>query len=341
MNPALPQRVVDEMARRDYRMHHLLWREIRRYWNQYPSDVQEKIRELGWEPPRPATDENEAPILSNNSGEDFLYMQRQLIRRVNRILTEVGDPDYPQVEGWVRLPGPDDPDYPVPPPWFDPGSHPIVNRYVARMKTDIVFERHFRTWEKTFTDPTFLRSVSLGTLGALIDYYLVNPFRRRWAAPPGAMRTAVGPADAAAIDTVWDDARYDFLSDYYAMHVNPIYWRFAGWVDDRVEEWKYANGVFGTDFWTGTWVGRLPDEQPAAPQAASASQGASAAPQAAEGLSGMEELAKTIARSGRSSLSDVGDIDASGEGATQADDHGRADHGSDGQGVGERAGRRS
>jgi hypothetical protein len=332
---------VVAMAGRDYRMNHLLWREIRRFWHQYPRDVQEKIREMGWEPPRPARDENEAPILDNNSGEDFFYMQRQLIRRVNRILTEVDDPNYPEVEGWVRLPGPEDSEYPVPPPWFDPGSPSVVNRYLARIKTDIVFEKHLRYWENTFTDSTFLRSVSLGRFGALVDYYLVDPFRRRWATAPGAMRPAVEPTDSSTISTEWDDPRYDFLSDYYAMTVNPIYWRFAGWVADRLEEWKYANGVFGDAFWKGTWVGKLPNEQPA-PQAAptAAPQATTAAPQAATSpeeagadVAAMEELATTIARTGLSCLRDVGEIDLAGAAEGPGNGHGAAGHAMAGPGA--------
>jgi hypothetical protein len=316
MNPALPQAVVNEMARRDFRMHQLLWREIRRYWNQYPQDVQDRIRELGWEPPRPERDENDAPIFNNNAGEDFLYMHRQLIQRVNGILIQVGDPAYPQVEGWVRLPEPGDRDFPVPPAWFDPGSHPIVNRYISRIKSDIVYDKYFRYWEKTFTDSTFLRDISLGTLGGLIDYYLMNPFRRRWAAAPGATRPAVNPVDAPAIEPVWDDPRYDFLSDYYAMHVNPIYWRFLGWIDDRLEEWKYANGVFGDDFWVGTWVGILPDVQTRAGQAEELT------PDGAAGLAAMEDLARTIAGTGVSSLQEVGQLDPNGSDMPQSGGHG-------------------
>jgi hypothetical protein len=282
MTPPLPQPVVEAMARRDYRMHHLLWHEIRRYWMQYPKDVQDKIRQLGWEPPRPARDENEAPILNNVAGQDFLYMHRQLIQRVNTILTGLNDPDYPQVEGWLRLPGPDDPEYPVPPPWYDPGDLPVRNRYLVRIKSDVVFDKHFRYWERTFSDPGFLRGVGLGEFGAMLDFYLVDPVRRRWAAAPGATRPAVGPGDADAIATDWDDPRYDYLGDYYSMQVNPVYWRFFGWIDDRVEEWKAANGVFGTDFWTATWVGKFPAAQPTAQ---------------AE-LAEMAELVRTIAGSG-------------------------------------------
>lgn len=295
MNPTLPKPVVTALARREYRMFHLLWHEIRRFWLQYPRSIQDKIRELGWEPPRPARDENETPILDNNSGQDFFYMHRQLTLRVNRILTEVDDPHYPQVEGWVELPAPGDPDFPVPPPWFDPGAHPLRNPYIARIKTDIVFEKHFRYWEKTFSDPVFLRSVSIGELGALVDFYLVDPVRRRWSAGPGATRPELGPDQSETISTEWDDPRYDYLGDYYSMHVNPLYWQFFGWVGDRAEEWKVANGVFGNDFWTGTWVGKMPEDPPAA----QASLPGASAGAATDALSEMEELVRTIAGNGR------------------------------------------
>jgi hypothetical protein len=256
--------VVTALAGREQRMHHLLWQEIRRFWLQYPRDVQDRIRELGWEPPRPSRDENELPLAFNNSGQDFFYMRRQLNLLVNRLLAAVGDPDYPLVEGWTQLPAPRDPDFPVPPAWFDPGAHPVRTRYLARIKTDAVFEKSLRYWERTFSDPVYLRSVSLGELGARVEYYLFDPFRRRWAAAPGATRPEPTPDQAAAIETVWDAPRYDYLGDYYSMHVNPVYWRFSGWLEDRLEEWKTANGVFGNDFWTGTWVGKMPADPPVA-----------------------------------------------------------------------------
>jgi len=231
-------------------------------------------------------------------------MRRQLNQRVNRILAEVGDPHYPLVEGWVQLPGPRDPDFPVPPPWFDPGAHPIRNRYLVRIKTDVVFEKHLRHWERTFSDPVFLRSVSLGELGAHLDFYLFDPFRRRWAAAPGATRPESSPDRSEAIATEWDDPRYDYLGDYYSMHVNPAYWRFSGWVEDRIEEWKAANGVFGNDFWTGTWVGKMPEVQPAAVQSLSSGLADGELP---DGLAEMEELVRTIAGSGRISSMRLGD----------------------------------
>src|SRR5262245_54817502 len=130
MESPVPQPVIVAMARREQRLHHFLWHEVRNNWLSYPKDVQQAIRDLGWEPPRPARDENGAPLLTNNSGEDFLYMHRQMIKHVNAILGDIGDLGYPRVEGWVTLPPPGDPDFPVSPAWFDPGAPPVINEFV-------------------------------------------------------------------------------------------------------------------------------------------------------------------------------------------------------------------
>src|SRR6266702_1735314 len=77
---------------------------------------------MGWEPPRPARiawEDGYLPILTNNSGEDFLYMHRQMITHVNGILAQIGDPDYPKIKVWTHIPAPEDPEYPVTPAWFN------------------------------------------------------------------------------------------------------------------------------------------------------------------------------------------------------------------------------
>jgi hypothetical protein len=107
MPPKLPDRVKRMMAAREWRMHHFLWHEVRNGWLSFNSVTQKAIRDLGWEPPRPArTKEDQAgqsqPILDNNSGEDFLYMHRQMIGAVNEELVRIGDPKYPRVR---RAPG--------------------------------------------------------------------------------------------------------------------------------------------------------------------------------------------------------------------------------------------
>ena len=39
------------------------------------------------------------------------------------------------------------------------------------------------------------------------------------------------------IDKKWDDEKYDYLGDFHSSHVNPIFWKLHGWVDDCIEFW--------------------------------------------------------------------------------------------------------
>src|SRR3569833_2325751 len=110
----IPGEVAEMMAKREHRMHHWLWHEVRNNWYQYPRDIQQKIDDLGWKPPRPVLDESGNPNLENDSGEDFFYMHRQMIADVNSTLAQVNDPNYSRVQGWLVPPPPDDGRYPVP-----------------------------------------------------------------------------------------------------------------------------------------------------------------------------------------------------------------------------------
>lgn len=270
-----PKEVIEMMASREHRMHHWLWHEVRNNWYRYPRDIQQKIDELGWRPPRPVLDESGNPNLENDSGEDFLYMHRQMIGDVNAILKRVGDPNYPRVQGWLEAPSPDDTSYPVPSAWFDPTAGQAQFANIKRIKSDIFYEKRFRFWQKTFTDPVFLRSVTLGKLGVIIEMTIHNAMHMRWAASTGTVRPDplqttgdIDPTKGEVIGVEWDDPRYNFLGDTYSSHVNPIFWKLHGWIDDRIEAWKLANGVFGNNFWKGTWTGKMPGhEEMAAPHA--------------------------------------------------------------------------
>jgi hypothetical protein len=265
----LPTEVATMMAKREHRMHHWLWHEVRNSWNRYPRDIQRRIDALGWRPPRPVMDGSNNPDLKNDSGEDFLYMHRQMIADVNRILSEVGDPNYRRVQGWMMPPPPGDRSYPVPPAWFDPegqgpGQTPIAS--LERTKSDVFYQKRFQSWQRAFRDPTVLRTMSLGALGVMIEITIHNAMHLRWAAFPGSVRPDplqktgdIDPTGGDVIPTEWDDPQYDFLADTYSSHVNPIFWKLHGWIDDRIEDWKIANGVFGNDFWKGTWVGKMPE----------------------------------------------------------------------------------
>ncbi len=267
MPAPLPREVTEMMAKREHRMHHWLWHEVRNNWHQYPRDVQKELDDLGWRPPRPLMDEANRPNVRSRAGEDFLYMHRQMIADVNAILADVGDPNYTRVEGWTVVPPPDDADYPVPPAWFNPSIQSFLPlSSLRRVKSDVYYYKRFVYWQRLFTDPSFLRRVSLGELGVLIELTIHNMMHLRWGAPPGSsFPSPEEPTEGEeAIPAEWDDPRYDFLVETYSSHVNPIFWKLHGWIDDRVEGWKVANGVFGNDFWKGMWVGKMPEHEPPA-----------------------------------------------------------------------------
>jgi len=49
------------------------------------------------------------------------------------------------------------------------------------------------------------------------------------------------PADFAAR---WFVPENDFLGDPFSSHVNPVFWSFHGWIDDRLEDWFRAHERF-------------------------------------------------------------------------------------------------
>lgn len=221
------------------RFHHYLWHSARNGWLRFDETERTAYRRLGYEPPRPAVSEDGQVLLDNNSGEDFLFMHRRMIEQVNKRLSRLADPQYPRVKGWKQIPPPDDPDYPVPPPFPD-GSD-------AEIKSDAAYHNWFVPRERRFKDPDFLRSVSLGELGARIEFSVHNRMHGRWSEPVEDTRPDADPRDPAAIDPRWDDVSYDWLGDFYSSHVHSTFWKLHGWVDDRIDDWAEANSVSGAD----------------------------------------------------------------------------------------------
>ena len=260
----IPRPIVEMMAARASRQHHYLWHEVRNMWLSYDGETRETLTELGWQPPRPARRAGQpggAPgpvIVDNNSGEDFLFMHRQMIAAVNEELERIQDPEYPKIVGWEQVPRPADADYPVPPPWEtgDPG----FDGFLQDVKSDRTFNESFLQWEADFTDPANLRQLSLGQLGARLEFTVHNSMHMRWCSKLTEPRPDVDPTAPNTIDKRWDDPAYDWLGDTYSSHVNSVFWKLHGWVDNRINDWMRANAVAGdVPCETGTpWVGDMP-----------------------------------------------------------------------------------
>jgi hypothetical protein len=243
----LPNLLVAEMAQRRHRFHHYLWHRVRNAWLQLKEEERQAVRSIdpGWEPPRPARDEAGRLIRDNDSGEDFFFMHRRMIELANEILSTVADPHYPRVEGWRRAPPPGDADYPVP---------DFAGSGLGEVKSVEYFEQYIARWENQYTDPGYLRAVTLGQLGSDIEFTIHNDKHMRWAAP-SSVGYRPNTVVTAGIAEQWDAPAYAYLGDTYSSHVNPVFWKIHGWVDDRIEDWKGANGVTGDIPWKGTWVG--------------------------------------------------------------------------------------
>ena len=262
------------------RFHHQLWHGVRNAWHRLAADVQSAIRDLHWQPgpngaERPALDPSSR--LTNGSGEDFLFMHRRMIGNLRSL-----DPD---VTPWRRLPrvsplsrfdsdfhvkqvgNPDG--FAVPPAWIVPGD-PGTTNWLHRIRLSSSLYAPFQTWERQYTDPNYLASVSLGEVGSLIEFSIHNWMHMRWASAPRDPTTReIIPRerDPLDFDKKWLSPKYDYLGDTFSSHVHPVFWRLHGWVDHRIDDWyraqekarpgkvKRAN-VNGVDWFEadGTWV---------------------------------------------------------------------------------------
>ncbi len=162
-------------------------------------EEQQAVRDIdpAWEPPRPALDANRNVLRDNNSGQDFRYMHHEMIKMVNGILADVGDPNYPSVYGWTHIPPPGDLDYPV----------PALDGF-ERVKSAEFYHDFMAPWQSWYKSPAYLRRATLGQLGADLEWTIHNAMHNRWAA-----ESAVGPRPdtplAEAVDPRWDDPACD------------------------------------------------------------------------------------------------------------------------------------
>jgi hypothetical protein len=188
-------------------------------------------------------------------------MHRQMISAVDKKLADIHDPQYPRVEGWPTPPPPGNADWPVP-PGYSIGS-PSGDAYIADCKSDDFFTGQIHDWVQAYSDPATLKKMSLGELGARIEFSIHNRMHMRWSAAPSGLRPDVEPAAPDAIDIRWDEPAYDWLGDTYSSHVSPAFWKLHGWVDRRIDAWMAAHGQTGPVPWIGTWVGPMPHDAPA------------------------------------------------------------------------------
>ena len=254
----LPAAVKSMLAQRARRLHHYIWHNVRNGWNRFPLETQTALRDRGWEPPRPAIGVTGAVERDNDSGEDFLYMHRQMIAHTNAALASAQDNfDYPEVTGWPTVPPPSDEEFPVPPPFGEGDGLKSEEFFFQQPDPATQRDGGLQYYDELLSNVDILRQITLGQLGAILEFTIHNWMHVRWASAPALQRPDVPPGAADTIDTRFDDPSYDYLGDTYSSHVNDHFWKLHGLVDGRIDLWATANEVEEIE-WVGQWVGKMP-----------------------------------------------------------------------------------
>ena len=266
MGVAIIPNALSMLASKSHRLKHTVWHTARGEWNDLEEASKTKIHALGWGIDRPPFTIDGALDLSNGAGEDFLFMHRKMIAMVRH---EYDVQQVPYIEVWKRLPRQnvqqfsyseqDDPanpgkkiyrfnplnsGYMVPPatPLLLSQQQPSFTDTLKFWKSPDYFRLVMAQLERQFMIPSYLSALSLGALGNLLEFTIHNQMHMRWASvsrDPQIDEPAV--RGDFEFDDKWDDPKYDYLGDFYSSHVNPLFWRLHGWVDDRIEDWFNAH----------------------------------------------------------------------------------------------------
>lgn len=256
-----PEPVRQMLASKPMRLRHELWHFVRAVWwvPEFPDQGRQILRDLGWALPddRSPFAADRTLLLDNYSGEDFLYMHRDMISMTDSALAAQGEPP---ISRWLTVPRPGDVDFPVPPAWnyADPNQSPEDNaatsQFLISVKSDQYFEESMKVTESFLSNPSNLRRLSLGALGNIAEMTIHNMMHMRWCSDPGGYRPGINIADPTSGDAQWDVLHYDYLGDTYSSHVNPHFWYLHGWIDNLVDAWAAVRGLPDIP-WTGTWLG--------------------------------------------------------------------------------------
>lgn len=251
----LPTKVAEQFSLRSHRLHHCLWHGLRDYWNNenlVSITAKADITKLNWNPVRPALAWNRdgwTPLTTNGSGIDFLYMHREMIIEFDNAMKIVGEnPDL----GWKLIPEPGRPEntHPgltVPPSWELPEPIKWLERRFAAVKSDEFYWSRIRWWDRQFHDHGYLRTLTLGQLGSILETSVHNDMHMRWASQPTDPETGqslIMGRPENDMNAKWDNVNYDFLGETYSSQVNPIFWRLHKWVDSIIDEWYLAHNSF-------------------------------------------------------------------------------------------------
>jgi len=251
LKPALLSALISP----EHRLFHQLWHASRDTWHELSGEKRDALRGIGWQPgPRNQERDARGPRKDRNgSGVDFFFMHRHMLQmaRARQDLPSWKRFPLPQPElerdraGFIRYHDNHD-GYAVPPTWLAEGDE-TYTQWVSDIKSAETCHSNFEVWESRYRDPRHLSRLTLGQFGSEVELGLHDWLHMRWASVPrdpsnGApVPMARDPSDFAGR---WYEAENDFLGDPFSSHVNPVFWAFHGWIDDRLEDWFRAHERF-------------------------------------------------------------------------------------------------
>lgn len=234
------------------RLYHQLWHASRDRWHELSEPRRNALRGLGWQP-GPLDQERHARgrhMDRNGSGVDFLFMHRHMLT-IARTLNAPPAwrhfplPQPPVEQDWAgfaryyeNLDG-----CSVPPMWLTPSDEQFTEG-VELLKTPEAFHANFQMWDSRYRDADYLSRMTLGQFGSELELGLHDWLHIRWASlPRDPSDGSPVPSGREPVDFSqrWFGPEYDCLVDSLSSHVNPLFWCFHGWIDDRIEDWFDAH----------------------------------------------------------------------------------------------------
>ena len=226
--PDLPATVKNMLAEKGRREHHRQWHAAR---GGRPIDAH-------WSAPRLQG--------QLGSGIDFFGMHRQMIEEVNKALLSANDQNWLAVSGWDQIPWTDnDSEWPVP-KRLKTKPAAADDWLWQRYRTDVQWAdrpdtiQEMKAHADRFRDSNYLENVSLDGLGIAIESPIHAWMHIRWSGPP-----PIDPSSA--------HINNDWLFTPWSSHVNKVFWKLHGWIDDRIGDWEAARGE--TADFSDAWIG--------------------------------------------------------------------------------------
>jgi hypothetical protein len=270
---ALIPEAVAMLGSRAHRLRHTVWHTVRGDWNSRKMTQADrgKLKQLGWHLADPPLTADRVLDLTNGAGEDFLYMHRRMIGMLHEVYDAAGKP---RPRSWTQLPpanvpqfaykeapssadpalrtfvyDPDNSGVMVPPPtsaFLDSLRDPAtgnVSPFFRFNKTGRGLANLMQNLASNLRNPRVLSQLTLGAYGNLIEFTVHNWMHMRWATAqrrdPNTGKPVVRtPYD---IDAAWDVPENDYLGDFHSSHVNPVFWKLHGWVDECIGAWQTAH----------------------------------------------------------------------------------------------------